>query len=202
MDYRTELLKYIRKIIGDIPEVEDIVQDALLVSIEKQDQLKNQDQYKQWLFRIGRNKAIDFLKKSKNIEYIDGLSDDAFLEQHLNQSNTISTLAANNEWAINEIKKMYLEQGKTATEIRDYLIGLNSDMDIKMVPIISIEALLLSEFKELSQKEIADKLKLPLPTVKSRIQRAKRKVQEVFFKCCDFEFDSRGSIIDYQPNKK
>lgn len=52
-----------------------------------------------------------------------------------------------------------------------------------------------SDIDGIPQKEIADKLQISLPGAKSRVQRARKKLRELFFECCDVEFDAQGNII-------
>jgi len=198
MQYRDELIKYVRKIIGDIPEVEDIVQDTILLGIEKNATLNDKEKNKQWIFRIARNKSIDFIKKKQKIS--EEISDSEIFENYLNEEKNLLTLAHNNKETYEKARELYLHQNRSAQEVKDFLTGMDSNVSI--ISVEYIEALLLSEFYQLTQQEIADKLNLPLPTVKSRIQRAKEKAKQVFLKCCDFEFDSRGQIMDYTPRKK
>jgi RNA polymerase sigma-70 factor (ECF subfamily) len=59
--------------------------------------------------------------------------------------------------------------------------------------------LMLDAFEGLSQAEIAARLGISLSGAKSRVQRARAKLRDLMFECCHFEFDRRGSVIDYHP---
>jgi len=61
------------------------------------------------------------------------------------------------------------------------------------------EALLLTEYEGLTQQQLADRLGIPLSTAKSRVQRAKKQLAEALHRCCTFELDRRGGILDYHP---
>lgn len=61
------------------------------------------------------------------------------------------------------------------------------------------KALVLDAFEGLSQAEIAERLGISLSGAKSRVQRARAKLRKMLFDCCHFEFDRRGSVIDYYP---
>ena len=61
------------------------------------------------------------------------------------------------------------------------------------------EALRLTEYEGLSQKELSDRLGISLSGAKSRVQRARAKLKEQLLACCHFQFDHAGRIIDYQP---
>ncbi len=59
------------------------------------------------------------------------------------------------------------------------------------------QALLLSQYGGLSQKELAERLGISFSGAKSRVQRARQKIRDELLLCCHFEFDRRGTIIDY-----
>lgn len=63
------------------------------------------------------------------------------------------------------------------------------------------EALLLTEFENLSQKELSERLGLSISGAKSRVQRARKKLQEILLGCCHIEFDHSGNIADYRHKK-
>ena len=59
-------------------------------------------------------------------------------------------------------------------------------------------AMILSEINGLSQKAVAEKLNLSLSGAKSRIQRGRYMLKNTLDKCCDFEIDHQGTVVDYQ----
>ncbi len=61
------------------------------------------------------------------------------------------------------------------------------------------QAIILTEFEGLTQKEMAERLELSLSGAKSRVQRARRQLRDMLLACCHFEFDRLGNILDYQP---
>ena len=63
------------------------------------------------------------------------------------------------------------------------------------------EALTLTEFKGLTQKQLAERLGISLSGAKSRVQRGREKLKETLLDCCRFEFDRRGQIIDCTPKR-
>ncbi len=62
------------------------------------------------------------------------------------------------------------------------------------------QALILTEYQGLTQKELAERLGLSLSGAKSRVQRAREKLKQQLLACCHFELDRRGHIIDYHPH--
>ena len=64
------------------------------------------------------------------------------------------------------------------------------------------EALLLTEFENLTQKELSGRLGLSISGAKSRVQRARKKLQKLLLECCHIEFDHFGNIADYKHKKR
>jgi RNA polymerase sigma-70 factor (ECF subfamily) len=62
------------------------------------------------------------------------------------------------------------------------------------------EALRLTEYEGLSQKELSERLGISFSGAKSRVQRARAKIKQQLLDCCHFELDHAGRIIDYQPH--
>jgi RNA polymerase sigma-70 factor, ECF subfamily len=60
------------------------------------------------------------------------------------------------------------------------------------------EALHLTEYQGLSQKQLSERLGISFSGAKSRVQRARTKLKEQLLACCHFQFDYAGHIIDYQ----
>lgn len=60
------------------------------------------------------------------------------------------------------------------------------------------EAVLMYETEDLSQAEIAEKLQISLSGAKSRIQRGRRQLEELFRSCCKLELDRRGNVLESQ----
>jgi RNA polymerase sigma-70 factor, ECF subfamily len=71
---------------------------------------------------------------------------------------------------------------------------------VESLPAIYREALILTEYEGLTQRELAQRLGLSLSGAKSRVQRAREKLKAMLLDCCHFEFDRLGKIIDYEPH--
>jgi len=64
------------------------------------------------------------------------------------------------------------------------------------------EALVLTEFEGLTQKEMAERLGISLSGSKSRVQGGQEQLKQMLLERCDFEFDRLGRIIDCKPRAK
>lgn len=58
------------------------------------------------------------------------------------------------------------------------------------------DALLITEFQHISQKELAEKLNISYSGAKSRVQRGKEKLKELLLQCCAYKYDIYGNILD------
>jgi RNA polymerase sigma-70 factor (ECF subfamily) len=59
------------------------------------------------------------------------------------------------------------------------------------------EILLLIHEKKMSQKELAEYLEISYSGAKSRVQRAREKLKDLFEACCEIEYDKYGNVLDY-----
>lgn len=82
------------------------------------------------------------------------------------------------------------EDGNPEHTREDCLRGI-----IKSLPKKYRDPLILSDIKGLKQAQIAEQLQLPLPTVKSQIQRARKLIAQGFVACCDFRIDDNGYLV-------
>lgn len=73
---------------------------------------------------------------------------------------------------------------------------------VDQLPDKSREALILTEFEGLTQKQLAERLGISVSGAKSRVQRARAQLRDELLACCHFEFDRRGRIIDYSPRPR
>lgn len=66
---------------------------------------------------------------------------------------------------------------------------------IKGLPKKYRNPLILSDIQGLKQAQISERLQLPLPTVKSQIQRARKLIAQGFVDCCDFKINDHGYLV-------
>lgn len=71
---------------------------------------------------------------------------------------------------------------------------------VTALPEIYREALRLTEYEGLTQKQLASKLGISVSGAKSRVQRARHMLRHMLLQCCHFELDRRNAIVSYQPH--
>ncbi|MCK9220870.1 MAG: sigma-70 family RNA polymerase sigma factor [Bacteroidales bacterium] len=112
----------------------------------------------------------------------------------------------------NAIRDYFNNQKHKNNGIPDFVIEeeielLNSIIADRLKPFINQlpekykEALLITEFQNISQKELAEKLNISYSGAKSRVQRGKEKLKELLLACCAFQSDIYGNIIEVKQNK-
>jgi RNA polymerase sigma-70 factor (ECF subfamily) len=72
---------------------------------------------------------------------------------------------------------------------------------VDSLPAPDREILSLVDLEGAPQQAAADRLGLSLTGAKSRVQRARKHLQEALLDCCDIETDVRGNAIDYTPRR-
>src|SRR3981081_1023978 len=66
---RVFLLIY--RIVGNVPDAQDLTQEAFIKALQRQDQLKDLEKAAHWLSRIASNTAIDFLRRHGRVNFSD-----------------------------------------------------------------------------------------------------------------------------------
>jgi len=64
------------------------------------------------------------------------------------------------------------------------------------------ELIKLSELDDVPQKEIAERLQLNYATVRSKVQRGRKKLRDLFSSCCVIEQGTKGSILSYEQKQE
>lgn len=62
--------------------------------------------------------------------------------------------------------------------------------------------LFLADIKGVKQALIAKQLNLPLPTVKSRVQRARKKITEGYMDCCGYTLNDKGVLVGEMQDRE
>ena len=64
------------------------------------------------------------------------------------------------------------------------------------------QALLLTDIQGIKQKDAAERVGISVSGMKSRIQRARRKLKDQILECCAIEVDRFGQIVDYEKKSR
>ena len=147
--YRRKVFNIAYKFVGKHEAAEDLTQDIFLRIFKSLDTFDRRANFQTWLISVSRNLCIDHYRSvRKEREVIDRDVDAGALQP---ASNNPGPLAG-------------LEQRDRVVLLRHALAGLPDTLRT---------AVLMRDIREMSYQEIADTLKLPEGTVKSRINRGR-----------------------------
>ncbi|MCB2294533.1 RNA polymerase sigma factor SigZ [Clostridium algoriphilum] len=116
--------------------------------------------------------------------------------------NTIIDFYRNN----NYIKEIELIED--SIKVTDENFSMNEEILGCLKPMINHlpekykQAIILTEYKNITQKELSEQLGISLSGAKSRVQRGRKMLKDMILDCCSLEFDKTGNIIDYKYKTK
>src|SRR5437773_7787404 len=159
------------KFVGKHDEAEDLTQDIFLKIFRSLDTFDRQANFQTWLISISRNLCIDHYRSvRKERETIDR---DVDANELSPMSRDPSPMAA-------------LEQQDRVLLLRQAMAELPDTLRT---------AVLMRDIQELSYQEIADKLRLPEGTVKSRINRGRTELARQIRKLRGDDFGPSAALL-------
>ncbi|MEH6577820.1 MAG: RNA polymerase sigma factor SigZ [Amphritea sp.] len=172
-EYRASLKAFLHSKVSDPDEVDDLLQDILIKTYGNLHTLKSASSVKSWLFQIANNVIIDFYRKRA-------------------KSRELSTgdISADNLW-----------YGETNPDIRQALSRCVEPF-IDALPYETGELLTAIDLHGQSQKDYAGELGISYSTLKSRVQKGRSLLRDLFDECCHFSLDQHGNLIDYDTKTK
>jgi RNA polymerase sigma-70 factor (ECF subfamily) len=161
--YEHELYRYLARYVGDPTLAEDVFQNTFLQLHLKRGLYEDGRPVRPWLYSIATHQAVDALRKV-------GRHPTVSLDQRASSNEPdsgalIDLLISNDEGPLSDL------QGEESKEwVRDCVARLPDTLR---------ETLILAYHQELKYREIADILKIPVGTVKSRLHAALVKLQQM-----------------------
>ena len=69
-DYKDGLMFYINGIVGDLHTAEELTEDTFVKIVTKKPKFSGKSSFKTWLYAIGRNVTLDFLRKRSKLKEV------------------------------------------------------------------------------------------------------------------------------------
>ena len=162
--YSKPLLAYLVRMTRDSADAHDLLQEALIRIARELPKLRSPEAVKGWAYRIATNVAIDHLRKSGKVQFVefDGETDS-------------SEIDAEEELVVDEMNEC----------IRGVIDRLPPDYRA---------AIVLSNLQGLSVAETAEIMGTSVTAAKVRIHRAKAKLREALNQECDFYRSESGNL--------
>ncbi len=169
--YRDAITRYIRYLIRDATEAEDLTQEAFIRAHRQRDTLRDPAALESWLYQIATHVSIDRMRqRAKAAEWhvyepVENLP--------IPDPTQPSPLAV-------------IQQEEMSACVQGYVAKLSD---------IYKAVLLMCDADGLSAKETAELLQLSVTTVKMRLHRARQQMQAALRSACEFERDGRGVFV-------
>lgn len=167
--FHSELLGYIKSKVRLREDAEDILQNVFIKITANLDKLTEDVKLKSWIFTITRNAIIDYYRIN----------------------------ASKRQTAVNEEISDDIPEPE---EDSDPTKGLDQCMSsmIRLLPADYRDIIIESEINGVKQKDLADKYGIAYPSMRSKVQRGRERLKQLFYNCCHIETDKLGNVIEAQ----
>jgi RNA polymerase sigma-70 factor, ECF subfamily len=157
--YRNPLFSFIYRIIGDPAFTEDLLQETFIRVWSNRDSYREVAKFSTWIYTIAGNLAKSELRRVKIRRWfsLSGSSNDSEDDRPLEIAD---------------------EDADPHRDLERRNIQKRVDEEIRKLPMVFREVIILRDVQELSYEEISEILKIPLGTVKSRVNRARLRLQK------------------------
>lgn len=155
--YQKKLYSYIYRLVGSREETEDILQNVFLKVYKNLKKFDCRKKFSSWIYRIAHNEAVNFLKRRNRKHFVsweDIVTGGIKMEAQSEEKSPID------QWI----------QSESEEELKVALSRLEPKYQ---------QILRLRYFSDFSYEEIARKIKKPVNTVGTLINRAKIKLAEI-----------------------
>lgn len=168
--YRPRIARYIRSMIRDGTEAEDLTQDTFLRAHRERQTLRDEAALERWLYQIATRVTIDRLRQRARLS-------GRQVREPIEELSIVDTRRPSS--------LVIAEQDEMGACVRAHVEHLSDGQ----------RAVVLLDAEGLTADEIAALLQLPRTTVKMRLHRARQKLQAELDRACTFERDDRGVLV-------
>lgn len=165
------LRPYLARRVASAADIDDLLQDIFVRLHQGLSTLHDEERFGGWVYRIANNAVIDKARQRARAPLVDSKDEPPAVANDEAAERLQSDLA--------ECVALFV--GRLPSPYR--------------------EAITLTELEGLSQKEAAEMLGASLSGMKSRVQRGREKIRNMFEKCCQISVDCRGRVIECEPRK-
>lgn len=158
------LFRYARRLNSDVREAEDLLQETLLRALRFWHQYQKGTNCKAWLFRIMRNLSINRAQSKARNPANDSLDD-------TEEWSLYARLKDPDSVAEESPERLFFDHN-WSSEIVEAMAKLPEEYR---------SAILLCDVEGFSYQEIAEVLEVPIGTVRSRLNRARNRLQQLLY---------------------
>lgn len=172
-ELRAAVRRFIGSRVSDSATADDLTQDVFVKVQKRISQVRDPQRLMGWLIQIARNTIADHFRSARSTE-------------PLKDEHAAGTPV--------HPESFDREETRLREELSAYIRGVVQDL-----PLIYREAIVLTEYDGRTQVELARHLGLSVSAAKSRVQRARAMIRETIDRCCNFEVDHYGTVVDFTP---
>ncbi|MBI5848589.1 MAG: sigma-70 family RNA polymerase sigma factor [Nitrospirae bacterium] len=174
--FKEKIERYLARMVNET-EAEDLAQEVFVKVSRGLKNFSGRSSFSTWIYKIATNTALDRLRELS-------LQKET---SHLKRENNGGDVEA--VYLETEDRKPSLEASLIKKEMNDCIRGIAEGLPENYRPV-----LVLSDFEELSNVEIADILGISQETVKIRLHRARMRLREQLKAKCNFYRDERNEL--------
>jgi RNA polymerase sigma-70 factor (ECF subfamily) len=169
-----DLRRYLRRRVSDEHLADDLLQETFLRIHRSIDSLQDEPRLAAWVYQIARNVVRDHYRRRAR------------------SAMTVADLQPPDEPHDTPQPPLGPAPGQALRWLEEF---------VRLLPESLGQAVRMSELEGLPQQEVAARLGISLAAAKSRIQRGRAALRTMLQRCCTFEFDRRGNVIDYDRRR-
>jgi RNA polymerase sigma-70 factor, ECF subfamily len=173
-EFGAQLGAFVRRRVDDPDRAEDVLGEIVLRIHRNLGRVDDREHLTRWLYRIARNAIIDEYRRAER--------------ERARRSPLPDEIAEPVADPAEEVQPDVLRE--LAVCLRPLLDQLPPDQR---------RALELTELDGLTQTEAATREGISVSGMKSRVQRARRRLADLLGRCCALSLDVRGVPMDYTP---
>lgn len=152
LEYKNVLIYFLNRYVQDLNIAEDIAQDAFVDVYVYKERYNGKTSFKTYLFTIGRNKAIDYIRKNKHMQYTVNIEEQTEISSEENELIDYVIQNENKGLIAHALERMKEEYARV---------------------------LILIDFEDFSYKEAANVLGKTTSQVKVLVHRARKSLRKI-----------------------
>jgi RNA polymerase sigma-70 factor (ECF subfamily) len=154
-------------------EIDDVMQDVFIRMQRGLSALRDEERFTSWLFQIARSSVADHMRvRARHPLPAEPHEDDLPDEPAEDDREAARTLSACVSVFVARLPSPYRE------------------------------AVTLVELEGLTAREAAEMVGISVSGMKSRVQRGRAQLRQMFDECCEIALDARGKVTDFTPRPR
>lgn len=152
-------------------DVDDVLQDVFLRIQRGLASLRDEERYTSWLFQVARSSVAEHARRRAR--------------------HPVAAVAAEDELPAPPPEDDDREAAR--------MLAACVSLFVARLPSPYREAVTLVELQGLTAREAAELVGISVSGMKSRVQRGRAQLRELFERCCEIALDARGKVTSFAP---